>query len=68
MTLFISHALIHFFALLSPSPDFFFVTQSAIHPSRSHAMVAVLGISAEYLGLGDVCPEWFALVVYLFSG
>ncbi|QPF37083.1 LysE family transporter [Acinetobacter sp. TTH0-4] len=49
MTLFISIAIIHFFALLSPGPDFFFVTQSAIRQSRSHAMFAALGISLSIL-------------------
>lgn len=49
MTLFLGIALIHFFALLSPGPDFFFVSQSAIHQSRSHAMFAALGISLSIL-------------------
>lgn len=49
MTLFISIAIIHFFALLSPGPDFFFVTQSAIRQSRAHAMCAALGISLSIL-------------------
>jgi threonine efflux protein len=49
MTLFLGIALIHFFALLSPGPDFFFVSQSAIRQSRSHAMFAALGISLSIL-------------------
>jgi len=44
MTPLISIALIHFFALISPGPDFFFVTQSAIRQSRTHALFAALGI------------------------
>lgn len=42
-------AIIHFFALISPSPDFFFVTQSAIRQSRTHALFAALGISLSIL-------------------
>ena len=49
MTPIISIAIIHFFALLSPGPDFFFVTQSAIRQSRSHALCAALGISLSIL-------------------
>ena len=49
MTPLISIALIHFFALISPGPDFFFVTQSAIRQSRSHALFAALGISLSIL-------------------
>lgn len=42
-------AVIHFFALISPGPDFFFVTQSAIRQSRKHALCAALGISLSIL-------------------
>lgn len=49
MTPLLSIALIHFFALISPGPDFFFVTQSAIRQSRSHAFSAALGISLSIL-------------------
>ena len=49
MTPLISIAVIHFFALISPGPDFFFVTQSAIRQSRSHALFAALGISLSIL-------------------
>lgn len=49
MTPLLSIALIHFFALISPGPDFFFVTQSAIRQSRSHALCAALGISLSIL-------------------
>ena len=38
-----------FFALISPGPDFFFVTQSAIRQSRTHALFAALGISLSIL-------------------
>ena len=49
MTALLSIALIHFFALISPGPDFFFVTQSAIRQSRTHALFAALGISRSIL-------------------
>lgn len=49
MTALLSIALIHFFALISPGPDFFFVTQSAIRQSRMHALFAALGVSLSIL-------------------
>ena len=49
MSAFIGIATIHFFALISPGPDFFFVTQSAIRQSRTHALCAALGISLSIL-------------------
>lgn len=49
MTSLLSIALIHFFALISPGPDFFFVTQSAIRQSRTHALCAALGVSLSIL-------------------
>lgn len=49
MTPLLSIALIHFFALISPGPDFFFVTQSAIRQSRSHALFGALGVSLSIL-------------------
>ena len=49
MTPLLSIALIHFFALISPGPDFFFVTQSAIRQSRTHALCAALGVSLSIL-------------------
>lgn len=49
MTPLLSIALIHFFALISPGPDFFFVTQSAIRQSRSHALFAATGIALSIL-------------------
>lgn len=42
-------AVIHLFALISPGPDFFFVTQSAVRQSRTHALFAALGISLSIL-------------------
>lgn len=43
--LFLTVALVHFIALMSPGPDFFFVSQTAASRSRKEAMMGVLGIS-----------------------
>lgn len=43
--LFATVALVHFVALMSPGPDFFFVSQTAASRSRKEAMMGVLGIS-----------------------
>lgn len=40
---------IHFCALITPGPDFFIVTQTAISRSRTQAMCVVLGITAAVL-------------------
>ncbi|BDH47624.1 threonine export protein RhtC [Salmonella enterica subsp. enterica serovar Choleraesuis] len=45
LTLFLTVALVHLVALLSPGPDFFFVSQTAISRSRKEAMMGVLGIT-----------------------
>ncbi len=43
--LFLTLALVHLIALISPGPDFFFVSQIAISRSRREAMMAMIGIS-----------------------
>lgn len=45
LSLFASISLIHLVALMSPGPDFFFVTRTAMSQSRSKAMMGVLGIT-----------------------
>ncbi|MGK2888451.1 MAG: threonine export protein RhtC [Candidatus Malihini olakiniferum] len=45
MILFLTLAMVHFVALMSPGPDFFFVSQTAASRSRKEAMMGVLGIS-----------------------
>ena len=78
MTPLISIAVIHFFALISPGPDFFFVTQSAISQSRSHALFAALGISLSIL-VWSICAisglhflfhkiAWLQQVLMIFGG
>jgi threonine efflux protein len=43
--LFLTVAAVHLVALMSPGPDFFFVSQTAMSRSRREAMMAVLGIT-----------------------
>jgi threonine/homoserine/homoserine lactone efflux protein len=43
--LFLTVALVHIVALMSPGPDFFFVSQTAVSRSRKEAMMGVLGIT-----------------------
>lgn len=49
ITLFLTVALVHLVALMSPGPDFFFVSQTAISRSRKEAMMGVLGITCGIL-------------------
>ncbi|CNL45418.1 Threonine efflux protein [Yersinia aldovae ATCC 35236] len=45
LMLFLTVALVHLVALMSPGPDFFFVSQTAASRSRREAMLGVVGIS-----------------------
>lgn len=45
MNLFLTIAVVHLVALLSPGPDFFFVSQTAVSRTRRQAMFGVLGIT-----------------------
>ena len=45
LMLFLTVALVHLVALMSPGPDFFFVSQTAASRSRKEAMLGVLGIT-----------------------
>ncbi|MBX9446852.1 threonine export protein RhtC [Dickeya chrysanthemi] len=47
--LFLTVALVHLIALMSPGPDFFFVSQTAISRSRREALAGVLGITLGVL-------------------
>lgn len=78
MSALLSIAVIHFFALISPGPDFFFVTQSAIRQSRKHALCAALGISFSIL-VWSICAlsglhflfqkiAWLQQVLMLLGG
>lgn len=46
LMLFLTVAMVHLVALMSPGPDFFFVSQTAVSRSRKEAMMGVLGITA----------------------
>ena len=43
--LFMPVAVLHIVALVTPGPDFFFVSQTAVSRSRKEAMMGVLGIT-----------------------
>ncbi len=45
LMLFLTVALVHLIALMSPGPDFFFVSQTAASRLRREAMMGVVGIS-----------------------
>ncbi|AHX11946.1 threonine transporter [Dyella jiangningensis] len=45
MNLFLTIAIVHLVALLSPGPDFFFVSQTAVSRTRRQAMFGVIGIT-----------------------
>ncbi|WP_034918655.1 threonine export protein RhtC [Erwinia sp. 9145] len=45
LMLFITVAAVHFVALMSPGPDFFFISQTAASRSRKEAMFGTLGIT-----------------------
>ncbi|MCA7015177.1 threonine export protein RhtC [Dickeya dadantii] len=49
LMLFFTVALVHLIALMSPGPDFFFVSQTAISRSRREALMGVLGITLGVL-------------------
>ncbi|WP_266168359.1 homoserine/threonine efflux transporter [Dyella subtropica] len=56
MSLFLTIAIVHLIALISPGPDFFFVSQAAVSRSRRQALFGVIGIT-----LGMVA--WSALAL-----
>ena len=45
VNLFLTIAVVHLVALLSPGPDFFFVSQTAVSRTRRQAMFGVIGIT-----------------------
>lgn len=57
MALFLTIALVHLIALMSPGPDFLFVSQTAVSRSRAQAMAGVVGIT-----LGIACWAGLALL------
>ncbi len=49
LILFLTVAAVHLVALMSPGPDFFFVSQTAMSRSRKEAMMGVFGITLGVL-------------------
>lgn len=68
LMLFLTVAMVHIVALMSPGPDFFFVSQTAVSRSRKEAMMGVLGITCgvmvwagiALLGLHLIIEKWLA--------
>ncbi|BBD79351.1 LysE family transporter [Aerosticca soli] len=61
MHLFLSVALVQWLALMSPGPDFFFVSQTALARSRRQAMAGVVGIAlgvAVWAALALLGLDW----------
>lgn len=66
LMLFLTVAMVHIVALMSPGPDFFFVSQTAVSRSRKEAMMGVLGITCgvmvwagiALLGLHLIIEKW----------
>lgn len=66
LMLFATVALVHLVALMSPGPDFFFVSQTAASRSRKEAMMGVLGITlgivvwagVALMGLHLILEKW----------
>lgn len=72
----LSLAMIHLFALITPGPDFFFVSQTAISRSRKETIFAVGGITLAVsiwalfalLGLNILFEKWVWLKQILLIG
>lgn len=75
LMLFLTVALVHIVALMSPGPDFFFVSQTAVSRSRKEAMMGVLGITmgvmvwaaVALLGLNLIWRRWPGCITSLWS-
>ncbi|NUU68774.1 threonine export protein RhtC [Enterobacteriaceae bacterium BIT-l23] len=78
LMLFLTVALVHIVALMSPGPDFFFVSQTALSRSRKEAMLGVLGITGgvmvwsalALLGLNLILAKmaWLHTVIMVGGG
>ncbi len=74
LMLFLTVALVHIVALMSPGPDFFFVSQTAVSRSRKEAMMGVLGITmgvmvwaaVALLGLNLIRRKWRGCITSLW--
>ena len=63
LMLFLTVALVHIIALMSPGPDFFFVSQTAVSRSRKEAMVGVLGITGGVMVWAGVALLGLHLII-----
>lgn len=63
LTLFFTVALVHIVALMSPGPDFFFVSQTAVSRSRKEAMMGVLGITCGVMVWAGVALLGLHLII-----
>lgn len=63
ITLFLTVALVHIIALMSPGPDFFFVSQTAVSRSRKEAMMGVLGITGGVMVWAGVALLGLHLII-----
>ncbi len=72
MTFFLSLLVIHLVALMTPGPDFFFVTQTAVSRSRIEALCGVAGITLGvtfWAGLSLIGLQWvFEQFAWLHRG
>lgn len=58
LMLFLTVAMVHIVALMSPGPDFFFVSQTAVSRSRKEADDGRAGYYLRRYGLGRDCVAW----------
>ncbi|EQB4677692.1 threonine export protein RhtC [Klebsiella aerogenes] len=63
LMLFLTVALVHIIALMSPGPDFFFVSQTAVSRSRKEAMMGVLGITGGVMVWAGVALLGLHLII-----
>jgi threonine efflux protein len=61
--LFLTVALVHIIALMSPGPDFFFVSQTAVSRSRKEALMGVLGITCGVMVWAGVALLGLHLII-----
>lgn len=63
LMLFLTVALVHIIALMSPGPDFFFVSQTAVSRSLKEAMMGVLGITGGVMVWAGVALLGLHLII-----
>ena len=63
LMLFLTVALVHIIALMSPGPDFFFVSPTAVSRSRKEALMGVLGITCGVMVWAGVALLGLHLII-----